>query len=77
MYNVAILLKEAYISCTSILFLHQHLQAFTQSSVIVDATRGGSFVLFGGNVVGKFTDLVSFENGKFCCEYQTFSFLCV
>lgn len=37
------------------------LEAFTRSNATVDATKGGSFVLFGGNVVGKFMELVRGE----------------
>lgn len=36
----------------------QRLEAFTRSSVKVDASRGGAFVLFNGNVTGKFQELV-------------------
>lgn len=32
--------------------------AFTRSAAKVDATRGGEFVLFGGNIDGKFEELV-------------------
>ncbi|XP_011179534.2 activator of 90 kDa heat shock protein ATPase homolog 1 [Zeugodacus cucurbitae] len=34
------------------------LTAFTRAPVKVSATRGGEFVLYGGNVLGKFEELV-------------------
>lgn len=34
------------------------VSAFTRSPAKVDASRGGEFVLFGGNVSGKFEELV-------------------
>ena len=44
----------------------QRLEAFTRSSVKVDASRGGTFVLFNGNVTGKFQELVSQEICEVC-----------
>lgn len=49
--------EELYAALTE----QQRLEAFTQSSVKVDASRGGTFVLFNGNVSGKFQELVSEE----------------
>lgn len=37
------------------------VSAFTRSTAKVDASRGGEFVLFGGNVTGKFEELVPNE----------------
>lgn len=34
------------------------VRAFTTSDAQVDATKGGKFVLFGGNVTGSFTELI-------------------
>ncbi|KAL9953979.1 hypothetical protein ACROYT_G041464 [Oculina patagonica] len=49
--------EELYAALTE----QQRLEAFTQSSAKVDASRGGTFVLFNGNVSGKFLELVSEE----------------
>lgn len=49
--------EEIYTALTE----QQRLEAFTQSSVKVDASRGGTFVLFNGNVTGKFQELVTEE----------------
>ena len=46
----------------------QRLEAFTRSSVKVDASRGGAFVLFNGNVTGKFQELVG-HSGKIYVFY--------
>ena len=35
------------------------VQAFTRANAIVEAEKGGRFELFGGNVSGEFTNLVS------------------
>ena len=32
--------------------------AFSQSDAEVDAIKGGSFSMFGGNITGEFTELV-------------------
>ncbi|XP_028293074.1 activator of 90 kDa heat shock protein ATPase homolog 1b [Gouania willdenowi] len=40
-------------------FLNQDMvQAFTRSSALVDAERGGKFRLLDGNILGEFTELV-------------------
>lgn len=49
--------EELYAALTE----EQRLEAFTQSSAKVDASRGGAFVLFNGNVSGKFQELVPEE----------------
>ncbi|XP_020623589.1 activator of 90 kDa heat shock protein ATPase homolog 1-like [Orbicella faveolata] len=49
--------EELYAALTE----QQRIEAFTQSSAKVDASRGGTFVLFNGNVTGKFQELVSEE----------------
>ncbi|KAJ7390774.1 AHA1, activator of heat shock 90kDa protein ATPase [Desmophyllum pertusum] len=49
--------EELYAALTE----QQRLEAFTQGSVKVDASRGGTFVLFNGNVTGRFQELVSDE----------------
>jgi len=36
----------------------QLVRAFTSSDAVVDSSKGGRFVLFGGNVTGEFIDLV-------------------
>ena len=46
--------------CSFLIFI-QRLEAFTRSSVKVDATRGGVFVLFNGNISGKFMELVGVQ----------------
>eukprot|EP01137_Pigoraptor_chileana_P033286 Opistho-2@23934 len=48
----------------------QRVQAFTQASVVLDASVNGNFMLFGGNVTGKFTELVP---GKKICQTWRFS----
>ena len=35
------------------------MEAFTGGPVEMEATKGGRFSLFGGNVTGEFTELVS------------------
>ena len=47
----------------------QRLEAFTRNSVKVDASRGGTFVLFNGNVTGKFQELVGHTVEKDCLVY--------
>lgn len=37
------------------------VRAFTQGDAIVESFRGGRFVMFGGNILGEFTDLVTNE----------------
>lgn len=49
--------EEIYAALTE----EQRLEAFTGSSAKVDASRGGTFVLFNGSVSGKFQELVSDE----------------
>lgn len=49
--------EELYAALTE----QERIQEFTQSSAKVDASRGGTFVLFNGNVTGKFQELVSEE----------------
>ncbi len=39
----------------------QRVQAFTRNAVQMEAEKGGAFVLFGGVITGKFTELVSRE----------------
>lgn len=58
-------MKEVFLTSAEELYTtlidQQRLEAFTRSSVKVDASRGGAFVLFNGNVTGKFQELISGE----------------
>ncbi|XP_067013635.1 activator of 90 kDa heat shock protein ATPase homolog 1 [Anabrus simplex] len=42
----------------NVLTMKEFLQAFTQGPVKVDATKGGKFEFFGGNIHGEFVELV-------------------
>eukprot|EP01136_Pigoraptor_vietnamica_P010777 Opistho-1_new@3432 len=48
----------------------QRVQAFTQAPVVLEPSVNGQFILFGGNVTGKFTELVP---GKKICQTWRFS----
>lgn len=58
-------MKEEFLTTAEDLYAaltqQERLEAFIRSSVKVDASRGGTFVLFNGNVTGKFQELVSDE----------------
>ncbi|KAG1685231.1 Activator heat shock protein ATPase 1 [Nymphon striatum] len=48
--------------------IKQLVQAFTRSEAEIEAVKGGSFNFFGGNVSGKFIDLV--ENKKLVMNWR-------
>lgn len=60
-----LIMKEFFLTSADEIYAafteQKRLEAFTRNSVKVDASRGGTFVLFNGNVTGKFQELVSEE----------------
>lgn len=67
-YSLQIVAHKNNINVCNAAKILQRLEAFTQSSVKVDASRGGAFVLFNGNVTGKFQELVG-HSGKIYVFY--------
>jgi hypothetical protein len=56
-------------------FTFQRIKAFTRSDVKIEALKGGSFVLFGGTINGKFLELVCTVKTTMFLAFLTLSLL--